>query len=116
MIPGSMLRKLEAITGLKASKSSPSCYRLDIAEGVAFFAMVKDEKEACAMLRADNWRRVVYMVSKAQEWRCKSCRQVKPLQGHHVLFRSRWRRIDGPLDVESNTHALCADCHQDEHL
>lgn len=115
MITGSALRKLEAITGLKAAKSSETCYGLEVAPGVAFFSFKRDEKEACQELRDQNWHRVSRIVFDRQEWKCAECKQVKPLQGHHVVFKSRWRRAMGPLDHESNIIALCQDCHGDIH-
>lgn len=115
MIPGSALRKLEAITGLKATKEADKCYALWIEEGVAYFAMVADEQDACKQLRDDNWRRVCNTVFREQEFKCARCGQIQPLQGHHKLYRSRWSRKDGPLDVASNTEGLCARCHESEH-
>jgi len=115
MIPGSALRKLSAITGLEASRESPSCYRLKITEDVSFFSFLEDERAACDMLRKMNWARVERNVFETQGWKCKRCGQVKPLQGHHVLFKSRWRRSDGPLDIESNIEGLDQACHGQEH-
>lgn len=115
MIPGSALRKLSAITGLEASKEDEGCYRLSIAPGVAFFAFIKDEKEACEQLRKDNWRRVCLLKFESVGWKCERCTKMTGLTGHHKIYRSRWRRQDGPLDVVSNIEALCSSCHDGEH-
>lgn len=115
MIPGSAIRKLSAMTGLVASKSAEACYRLDIAPGVAFFSFLKDEKEACNELRSYNLHRVSRIVFEKQEWKCNKCNQLLSLQAHHVIFRSRWRRSDGPLDCESNLIGICARCHSEIH-
>ena len=115
MIPGSAIRKLEAQTGLVVEKTSDACYRINIAPSVALFAFVKDEKEACRILRDLNWKRVCGLVFAKQEWKCGKCCERSPLTCHHQLFRSRWRRSDGPLDVESNLIALCNSCHSSEH-
>ncbi len=115
MIDGSALRKLEAVTGLKTEKMESGGYRLEVAPGVAFFSFKKDEKEACKELREQNWRRVVRLACEAAGWKCVRCRGIKPLQGHHKIYRSRWTRSDGPLDVVSNVDALCDGCHGKEH-
>lgn len=115
MIPGSAMRKLEAQTGLVVEKASDACYRINIAPSVALFAFVKDEKESCRILRDMNWKRVCGLVFAKQEWKCAECQKMTGLQGHHVKFKSRWRRSDGPLDVESNVRGLCQNCHSSEH-
>ena len=115
MIPGSALRKLSAITGLEAKKDADKCYRLDIAPSVALFAFVKDEQEACLILRQLNWQRVSRLVMDSQNWKCGVCGSIEGLSVHHKRFRSRWRRSDRPLDVPDNLVALCVTCHQKEH-
>jgi|ERR1700722_7085122 len=115
MIPGSALRKLSAITGLVARKRAEACYSLDINPDCALFSFVKDEKEACKSLRDINWKRICFLKFESQEWKCAECSGVKPLQGHHVIYKSRWRRQDGPLDVDYNIRGLCSDCHGNIH-
>lgn len=115
MIPGSALRKLEAITGLEAKKVAAGCYGLYILPSCALFSFIDDEKAACEDLRTINLRRVNNLVMEKQEWKCAECGLLKPLQGHHVIFRSRWRRSMGPLDCVDNIRGLCAGCHTDEH-
>lgn len=115
MITGSALRKLEAITGLKATQTSPACYKLEVSESVAFFSFKRDEKEAANELRQHNWKRVCRIVFEAQGWKCNECTKILPLQGHHWLFRSRWSKKDGPLDHEKNVVGLCQSCHETIH-
>lgn len=115
MIPGSALRKLAKITGLKATREADSCWKLEVCPGVAHFSFLSDEQAACAELRAINWKRVVRAVCTAQGWRCHKCQAMTPLSGHHRIFRSRWRPTDGPLDVESNIWGLCSACHESQH-
>lgn len=114
MISGSALRKLEAITGLEATKLSVG-YQLKYGSGVGFYSAKKDEKAACEELRRANWKRIQGIVGERQGWRCFQCGRITELQAHHVIFRSRWRREDGPLDHESNVRMECQRCHQAEH-
>jgi hypothetical protein len=114
MIPGSALRKLEAITGLEATKLAVG-YQLKYGPGVGFFSAKKDEKDACEELRRANWKRIQGIVGARQGWKCLQCGRIVPLGFHHVNFRSRWRRSDGPLDHESNVEGLCLADHQKEH-
>lgn len=115
MISGSALRRLSAITGLEALKESDGCYGLEISPSVKLFSFIKDEKTACEELRQVNWRRVCRIVFERQEWKCAECGQFGALQGHHVRFKSRWRRSDGPLDHESNVKGVDQSCHEKEH-
>lgn len=115
MIDGSALRKLSAITGLNVTRDKAGSYVLWITDTEAMVSMLDDEKSACEVLRRDNLRRVSQAVFESQGWRCAGCGSVKPLQGHHKIFRSRWRRQDGPLDVASNLVGLCAACHEKPH-
>ena len=116
MIPGSALRKLEAMTGLTASQDPvDGKYTLLLPDGQFFVSYLRDEKMACRDLREKNWKRVSNLVFESQGWVCKNCNQRRGLQCHHVRFRSRWRREDGPLDVQSNLAGLCQGCHQEEH-
>lgn len=115
MITGSALRRLEAITGLVATKSTKYCYKLEVSEHVAFFSFKRDEKDACHELREMNLRRVNNLVFEKQDWKCVTCGFMKPLQGHHKTYRSRWRRSMGALDCVENIDGLCADCHGSEH-
>lgn len=121
MLPGSTLRKLEAITGGNVSKIE---VREKMFLYVLYFSFVTDpaisylgnnDRMASEQLRSQNWKRVCNNVATAQEWRCADCGQCKPLQGHHKIYRSRWRRADGPLDAESNVKMICALCHEREH-
>lgn len=114
MITGSAMRKLEAITGLIVRKEKVG-YSMTVSPGVAYYSRKQDEKEACKELREQNWRRVCQEVFKLQGWKCGQCEKVKPLQGHHYIFRSRWSRSDGPLDHPKNVIGMCAECHAAEH-
>lgn len=49
-------------------------------------------------------------VFAAQGWKCLDCGQVKPLQIHHIVHRSKGRN-----DKMQNLKALCYNCHQLEH-
>jgi len=123
VIPGSEARKLEAMTGgvvshisahISASATVPWC--LWFADNdFRYFSKHRDEKAACADLRRQNWAAVCQQVFAAQKWLCTDCHKRLPLQGHHKVFRSRWRRSDGPLDVASNVAAVCAGCHERRH-
>ncbi len=115
MIPGSAMRRLAAITGLEVRKEAEACFALIVSSGVSLFSMKSDEKEACKELREFNFRRVSHLVFEKQGWKCAECGRVLPLSAHHIRFRSRWRRSDGPLDVESNLSGLCAQDHESEH-
>lgn len=115
MLEGSALRKLSAITGLEASRMECGMYRLDIAPDVSLFSSRKDEKAACEELRRANWTRVCTRRFEMQQWKCHGCSRILPLQGHHVIFRSRWVRQDGPLDVVENIEGCCAVCHEKKH-
>ncbi len=115
MIPGAALRKLSAMTGLEASKIADSCYKLEITPEVAYVSFLRDEKEACVQLRQMNLGRVNQIVFERQEWKCHGCQERRPLQGHHVIYRSRWRPAMGPLDWEGNIVGVCSDCHESEH-
>ena len=116
MIPGSALRKLEQITGLKATKEADGLFKLEISPSVAYFSFLKDEKKACLALEQDNWRRVSREVMETQGWKCVQCGSREGLSCHHLIFRSRWRfSIHGPRDVSSNLHALCCNCHNAAH-
>lgn len=66
--------------------------------------------EALAGLVDNNWRKVVYEVSRSQHWRCADCGKCRWLQGHHVKRRSRGRD-----DRKENVLALCNSCHRDLH-
>lgn len=114
MIPGSALRKLEAITGLEATKLSVG-YQLKYGPGVGFYSAKKDEKAACEELRRANWKRIQGIVGERQGWKCFQCGRLVPLQFHHQRFKSRWMRSDGPLDHEDNVIALDSACHGKEH-
>jgi len=117
VIPGSEARKLEAMTGgvvVHAQESAlPWC--LCFGGAARYFSKHRDEKAACADLRRQNWAAVCQQVFAAQKWLCTDCHKRLPLQGHHKVFRSRWRRSDGPLDVASNVAAVCAGCHERRH-
>lgn len=116
MIPGSRLRKLEAITGLVAAQDTATgAYTLALTDGQVLISYMRDERMACRDLREKNWRIVCNGVFERQQWKCAKCGERRPLSGHHKLFRSRWKRSDGPLDVESNTDGLCQQCHGKEH-
>jgi hypothetical protein len=118
VIPGSKLRKLEAITGLQVAGTSTgrahALFSGDCMVPVAISHKVS-EADIADDLRAQNWKIVCDTVFRKQGWRCAECGKTAPLQGHHVLFRSRWRREDGPLDVVTNVRGLCARCHETEH-
>ena len=114
MIPGSALRKLEAMTGLEATNLSVG-YQLKYGPGVGFFSAKKDEKDACEELRRANWKRIQGIVGERQGWKCFQCSKITELQLHHVIFRSRWKRSDGPLDHEDNCRFFCQRCHGKEH-
>ena len=45
-----------------------------------------------------------------QHYRCAHCGEVKPLQVHHIIFRSH-----GGGDQRENLEALCAECHHKKH-
>ncbi len=109
------MRKLEKITGLRATKGK-GYYQLEIMPAVALFSFKAEEKAACDELREKNWTRIVRLVCESQGWRCGRCGVVgRPLQGHHIKHRSLWRPLDGPLDCEANVIALDSDCHGKEH-
>jgi hypothetical protein len=61
-----------------------------------------------AILRGPDYAAFRQEVCRADGWRCKICRRIRPLTVHHVVPRSRGRR-----DVLSNAMALCLPCHQD---
>lgn len=120
MIPGSALRRLVAITGLGAGHDvDGGFWYLAVIdppkENIFLKSFLKNEKAACQQLRDQNWARVTRIVFERQEWKCAKCHGVKALQGHHVRFRSRWRRCDGPLDHEDNILGECGECHGEEH-
>lgn len=115
MITGSAMRRLAAQTGLEVKKLSPSCYGIYISESSALYSFVEDEKKACEQLRKQNWTRVVGLACRRAAWKCERCGLRKPLQGHHKVYRSRWSREDGPLDVVGNILVCCQECHQREH-
>lgn len=114
MIPGSALRKLKAMTGLETSHPSDKVYKLHY-DGGEFSVEYRDEKRAADRLRQLNWTRVCCIAFELANYKCIGCGQIKPLQGHHKLYRSRWKRSDGPLDVVSNIASLCNACHQSIH-
>jgi 5-methylcytosine-specific restriction endonuclease McrA len=113
-IPGSHMRKLEAITGLSVVLEN-GAWCLKRGEDVVCFTTGRSEKRAIDWLRGENWKRVTNNVYRRQGWKCGRCDKMKPLQGHHIRFRSRWRREDGPLDIEGNVEGLCSSCHEDIH-
>lgn len=115
MITGSAMRKLSAITGLEAKKLSPTCYGLYITPHVALFSFVADEKQACDQLRQQNWKRVTMLAFEKAGWTCMECHRIRPCEGHHINYRSRWSRDDGPLDVVENIRVLCSECHGNIH-
>ena len=116
MIPGSAMRHLEAITGCEVKKLGPACYGLYVTPDVALFSFKKDEKDACNELEQFNWRRVSNIVFEKQDWKCAECgSRSNGLQCHHRIFRSKWRREDGPRDVESNLTGVCQGCHESLH-
>lgn len=116
MIPGSAIRKLVAITGCGVGTDGDGgFYFLFVDSATIFKSFLKDEKAACQDLRNQNWARVSKIVFEKQDWKCARCGQCRPLQAHHRIYRSRWRRSDGPLDVESNIEGLCEKDHGAEH-
>ncbi len=115
MITGSAIRKLQAITGLEVKKLSDTCYGLYITPSVALFSFVADEKKACDQLRQQNWQRVSRLAFEKAGWSCQKCHRIRPCEAHHLVYRSRWSRHDGPLDVESNVSVLCSECHSEIH-
>jgi len=40
-------------------------------------------------------------------WRCKICNRLRPLQAHHMIPRSL-----GRIDELQNLISLCAECHE----
>lgn len=115
MIPGSSMRKLQAQTGLEVKQLSPTCYGIYITPSVALFSFVADEKKACQQLRQQNWARVSKLAFERAGWKCERCHRIRECQGHHKVYKSRWSREDGPLDVVDNIECLCAECHENEH-
>ncbi len=115
MITGSAMRKLMSQTGLEVKKLSDTCYGIYITPSVALFSFVADEKKACQQLRDQNWTRVSKIAFEKAGWKCSKCNRIRECQAHHVIWRSRWSRDDGPLDVVENISVLCSECHEQVH-
>lgn len=114
MIPGSAMRRLEDITGLTVATTEGG-YILLVSPEISLLSTKRKEKEACQQLREFNLRRVSLLVFQKQNWLCAECGRHLPLQAHHVIFRSRWRREMGPLDCEANIRGMCSEHHEQQH-
>jgi 5-methylcytosine-specific restriction endonuclease McrA len=57
-----------------------------------------------------NYERNKRIVFEQQGWRCARCGKMKPLQGHHKVFRSKDRD-----DRVENLAGLCSGCHGSRH-
>jgi len=80
-------------------------YTATTPEGV-FDVRAANPKEAAERLVDSHWREVCKIVFRAQNFHCAYCLRIRPLTGHHKIFRSQGRR-----DSVTNTEGLCSDCH-----
>ena len=56
------------------------------------------------------YRRTAQKVFERAKWRCEECGRIRPIQAHHVIFRSH-----GRVDSMENLRALCKSCHENAH-
>jgi 5-methylcytosine-specific restriction endonuclease McrA len=66
-----------------------------------------------ALLR-DNWARVCRIVAQRQRWRCQSCGNVRRLEFHHCVPRSKGRD-DRPENVVGLCTAFGCGAHRRLH-
>ncbi|SRR6266702_6601287 len=73
-------------------------------EGV--FDVRASSRDAAERLVDLHWREVCKIVFRMQNWHCAYCLRIRPLTGHHKIFRSQ-----GRIDSVTNAEGLCSDCH-----
>ena len=69
-----------------------------------------NQSEALKDLVDNIYRARCKRVAQKQGWKCADCAMRRPLQGHHVKFRSHGRD-----DREINIRMICQSCHQEIH-
>jgi 5-methylcytosine-specific restriction endonuclease McrA len=67
------------------------------------------DKRAIQATKDRQWRELRRFVLK-RDVMCRVCRRVKPVEVHHVLFRSL-----GGKDEARNLIGTCKRCHEDIH-
>ncbi len=63
-------------------------------------------KQAAERLVDLHWREVCKQRARQQNFLCFECQRMKPLEGHHRIFRSA-----GRSDAIGNIDMWCSDCH-----
>ncbi len=99
------LNAAEKITGMTIVSSGIGFWRADGAMG-QFDVRASNSKQAAERIVDWNWREICKSVFRAQQYHCAYCLRIRPLTGHHKIFRSAGRR-----DSVMNTEGLCSDCH-----
>lgn len=75
-----------------------------------FWAEVSNPKIALRMLLQKNLERIKAQRLVAVKGACETCGRRRPLQLHHIRFRSQGRD-----DREGNLRLECGACHDREH-
>ncbi|HEC62118.1 MAG TPA: hypothetical protein ENI27_07680 [bacterium] len=65
------------------------------------------EKPRRVKLEGKEYWDFLLTVFELDDWRCRVCGRIRPLQGHHMKKRSQ-----GRLDVVENVVSLCYECHE----
>ena len=76
---------------------------------VGFLRVKRDLKFSLGIMVEWFYREECRKVFAAQDWHCARCGERRPLQGHHIEYRSKGRVDRGNLE------GVCAACHGREH-
>ena len=77
--------------------------------GTGLYGFGKTEHEALGNVAETFYKKECLRVFESQGWKCCSCGELRPLQGHHKVHRSHGR-VD-----RDNIEGRCAKCHGQEH-